>query len=237
MKLVLAFVSMVLASPLLAQSRLPAGAAISNPPASPIATEVAAKLFPNGTYRRMLGPQFSKMMSGMADGIGTMPLGPILKAAGLPEADAAKLDKATLGEIMAILDPVYKERTRRTTDAIFGAMVPMFEQLEPDLRDGLALSLDHKFSSAQLGELRTFFSTPTGNMYASQQMLLFTDSAVMGKMQAAMPKMMQSMPQLVEAAIKSTADLPKAKSYSDLTPAERDKLARMLGVDPSSLKK
>jgi hypothetical protein len=205
--------------------------------ASTAASEVAAKLFPDGTYRRMLGPSFTQMLSSMADSVGTVPIGPLLKAAGLPETDATKLNKTTIGEIMAIVDPAYRERTRRMMDAMFGAMVPMFESLEPDLRAGLAMALDSKFTPAQLAELRSFFATPTGSAYASQQMLLFMDPAVMGRMQAAMPRIMAEMPRFIEAAAASMKDLPKAKTYSDLTPDERARLARLLGLDERKLRK
>lgn len=237
MKSMIALLTLALATPVTAQTVAAATDIAVPAPASPVAVEIAGKLFPDGTYRRMLGPQFSKMMSGMTDGIGAMPMGPFLKAAGLPESDAAKLDKATLGEIMEIVDPYYKERMRRTMDGMFAAMVPLFEQLEPDLRAGLAISLSNRFSIVQLNELRSFFSTPTGSAFASQQMLLFMDPAVMGKMQAAMPKIMQELPNLVAAASKSTAELPKARSYKDLSPAERDKLMTLLGIDPKKAKK
>jgi len=216
----------------------PAAAAVSVPAeGSALATDLAGKLFPYGTYRKMLGPAMTQMMSGMSDSMGAMPIGPFLKAAGLPESDAAKMDKATLGEIMAILDPAYKERMRRTMDGMFAAMIPLFEKLEPDLRAGLAVSLDKRFTATQLTDLRSFFATPTGSAFASQQMLLFMDPAVMGRMQTAMPKIMQELPGLIATAAKSTADLPKAKSYKDLTTEERDRLAKLLGVDPKKLNK
>ncbi len=237
-KIIFALVALTLAVPASAQTAdSPATTPAGQVQASPLAVEVAAKLFPDGTYRRMLGPSFSSMMSGMTDSMGAMPLGPILKAAGFDGRTLPNLDKASVGQIMEILDPAYKERMRRTMDGMFAAMIPLFENMEPDLRDGLALSLQSRFSSTQLGELKAFFGTPTGSAFAAQQMLLFMDPAVMGKMQAQMPKIMEAMPGLVVQAAKATADLPKAKSYKDLTSAERAKLARLLGVDPEKMNK
>jgi hypothetical protein len=236
MKTIVFALSLLAGSAAIAQDTSPSAVAPVPVQGTPLATDIAGKLFPDGTYRKMLGPTMTQMMSGMTDSMGSMQMGPILKAAGLPDDKATKLDKATLGEIMAVTDPNYKERMRRGMDAMFGAMIPMFEKLEPDLRSGLAVSLDNRFTPAQLGELKTFFATPTGASFASQQMLLFMDPAVMGKMQAAMPKIMQEMPTMVAAMTKATADLPKAKTYKDLTPAERAKLAGLLGVDPKTLK-
>ncbi len=238
MKTFLAGCAFALAAPVSAQTVVAAtGDTVPVAGASPLATQIAGKLFPDGTYRRMLGPQFGKMMAGMTDNIGTMPIGPLVKAAGLDDASAAKLDKASIGEIMAIIDPAFKERMRRTMDGMFAAMIPLFEKMEPDLRDGLALSLQSRFTPDQLSELGRFFATPTGNAFAGQQMLLFMDPAVMGKMQAQMPKIMEAMPSLIAEATKATADLPKAKTLKDLTAEERTKLAGLLGVTPEKLKK
>ena len=230
----IACIALAVAAPLSAQTAAPS---LTAEAATPLASEIAAKLFPDGTYRKMLGPQMTQMLSGMTDGVGGMPMGPLLKAAGLPEVDAAKLDKTTMDQIMAIVDPAYKQRMRLMMDGMFAAMIPLFEKLEPDLRAGLAVSLDHRFSATQLAELRGFFATPTGNAFAAQQMLLFMDPAVMGRMQAAMPKIMAGMPQLIATAVKTNDRLPKAKKYEDLTPAERTKLAALLGVDEGKSRK
>ncbi|UVO55337.1 DUF2059 domain-containing protein [Sphingomonas sp. SUN039] len=237
MKTMIALATLALATPLSAQTVV---ATHDAPPAaapSPVATDIAAKLFPDGTYRKMLGDTFSKMMSGMIDQMGNMPLGDLVKAYGLDTDAAAKLDKATVNKVMAILDPAFKERMRLVMDGMFKGMIPLFEKMEPDLRAGLAESLAHRFTPAELGELKTFFATPTGNSFAGQQMLLFMDPAVMGRMQAQMPKIMEAMPTLVGAAAKAAASLPKAKKYADLTEAERAELAALLGIDPKKMKK
>jgi hypothetical protein len=236
---IIALGALALASPLSAQTVVAADGApaVASPVAvSPLATSIAGKLFPNGTYRKMLGATFTKMMSGMIDQMGDVPLGDVMKSYGLDATTSAKLDKATINKIMAIIDPAFKDRMRLVMDGMFKGMIPLFEQMEPDLRAGLAESLSHRFTSSELGELKTFFDTPTGNSFASQQMLLFMDPAVMGRMQAQMPKIMQAMPALVGDAAKAAEKLPKAKKYADLTDAERADLANLLGVDPKKAK-
>lgn len=207
----LALLALALSAPLAAQPAAPV-AAEAPQAISPVAAEVAAKLFPDGTYRRLLGPSFTQMMSKMVDGgMSNVPLGALVKAVGLDADAASKLDKATLGEIMDIIDPAYKQRMRLMMDAMFSEMIPLFEKMEPDLRDGLAISLQTRFSQAQLGELKAFFATPTGNAYATQQMTLFMDPAVMGKMQLQMPKIMEAMPALIGRAAKATEGLPQGE--------------------------
>jgi hypothetical protein len=238
MKTTIVMAALVFAAPLSAQTVV----ASSDTPTiaaapSPLAANIAAKLFPDGTYRKMLGDSFSKMMSGMIDQMGNVPLGDLVKSYGVDADVAAKLDKATVNKIMAILDPAFKERMRLVMDGMFKGMIPLFEKMEPDLRAGLAESLAYRFTASELGELKTFFATPTGSRFAGQQMLLFMDPAVMGRMQAQMPKIMEAMPTLVGDAAKAAATLPKAKKYEDLTEAERNELAALLGVDPKKMKK
>jgi hypothetical protein len=204
--------------------------------ASPAASAIAAQLFPNGTYRKLLGPSFTQMMSSMTGSMGAMPIGPILKAAGLDETHGASLDKVTIQQIMDIMDPVFKQRMDLMMTGMFTEMVPLFETMEPDLRDGLALSLQSRFTQPQLTELQGFFATPTGSAFASQQMMLFMDQAVMGKMQAQMPKIMEAMPTLVAKSLKAMEALPKPKAYKDLTKDERARLAALLGIDPKRMK-
>ena len=238
MKNMIVLAALIFTTPLAAQTvvtsnNTPAVAAV--PPFAAI--HIAAKLFPDGTYRTMLGDGFTKMMSGMIDQMGNVPLGDLMKSYGLEADAAAKLDRATLNKIMAILDPAFKERIRLVMDGMFKSMIPLFEKMEPDLRAGLAESLAHRFTPVELGELKAFFATPTGNSFAAPQMLLFMDPAVMGRMQAQMPKIMQAMPALVGEATKTAATLPKAKKYADLNQAERAELAALLGIDPKKMKK
>jgi hypothetical protein len=236
MKIVIASILLLAsASPLAAQTVAATPAVVTVVP--PVATQVAGKLFPVGTYRKLLGDTLGKMMTGMIDQMGDMPIAEIVKAAGIEQSNVAKLDKASVNQIMAIVDPAYKERMRLTTDSMFKAMIPLFEQMEPDLRLGLAESLTNRFTVQQLGELNTFFDTPTGSSFASQQMLLFMDPAVIGRMQAQMPKMIKAMPELVGGAIKATANLPKPKKYADLTEADKAELSKLLGIDASKMSK
>jgi len=227
----------VAASPIAASPVSVSLGAASPGAASPGAAVIAAKLFPDGTYRKILGETFSKMMSGMIDQLGDVPLDDFMKAYGVDATAAPKLDKPTMNKIAAIVDPAFKDRTRLMMNATLRGMIPLFETMEPELRAGLAESLARRFTPAELRELTTFFDTPTGSSFASQQMLLFMDPAVMGRMQTQIPKMTQALPALAGDAIKATAGLPKAKKYADLTPAERRELATLLGIGPKKAKR
>lgn len=237
MKRLLPLVLMALAAPLSAQTVITSNdTPVAPVTVWPMATALAAKLFPDGTHRRMLGDSLGKMKSGMVDQLGNMPLGDLAKAYGLDAQAAARLDKATNKKIIAIVDPAFRDRPKLAMDGMLKGMIPLFEQVEPELRAGLAGSLAHRFTASELGELRAFFATSPGRSFAGQQMLLFMDPAVMGRMQAQMSKIMQAMPALVGDAAKVAGTLPKANRHQDLTEAARNELVALLGVDPKKTK-
>ncbi|MGE4431408.1 MAG: DUF2059 domain-containing protein [Sphingobium sp.] len=226
----------------------PAPAAASPAVASPAAAEpldraqidaarpVVEKLFPAGTYRRMMGENFTRMMDGMMDGVMKMPIADLARLGGIPADQVATMDQASLAEMSAIIDPHYRERTKGGMDAMMAGMVDLMDGFEPRVRDALTRAYARKFSIAELGQLHAFFATPTGGKYAGESMSIFMDPEIMGEMQALMPEMMQQMPALVEAAKKATDALPPPRKISDLSDAERKRLASILGVKEEELK-
>jgi hypothetical protein len=57
----------------------------------------------------------------------------------------------------------------------------------------------------------------------------------MEKMQALMPQVMRSMPAIIEKVKIATEKLPKARTYADLSDAEKSKLATILGMSQKEL--
>jgi hypothetical protein len=70
-------------------------------------------------------------------------------------------------------------------------------------------------------------------------MLIQTDPEVIGQMTSALPRamrtMMSQMPAIARRVDAATAGLPKPRKWADLSPAERTKLAQLLGVSEESL--
>jgi hypothetical protein len=164
-----------------------------------------------------------------------MPLKKIAQIGGLDEQQATALDKVNLTEVMAIYDPHWQERAKLSMQAMMGAMADFFTTIEPDLRDAMAHAYARHFTATELDDLNRFFATPSGTKFASQYMTIMTDPAVVDATKAMMPKMMQQMPQFIAAAQKAAAALPPPRKIEDLSPTEKTKLAKALGVDESKL--
>lgn len=197
---------------------------------------LAAQVVPAGTYRRMMDGTLSQLMNGMMGQIMDVPVKQFAAAAGASETDVAKLGSATTRQIMTILDPAFQDRMRVTTDVMMRSMVDLMEGFEPQLREGLAEAYATRFSGAQLADINRFFETPSGRAFSGQLMVAMADPAIMRQMQSFLPAMVQAMPKMIQQAQAATAGLPKARKVQDLSPAEIDTLAKLLGVDPARVK-
>jgi hypothetical protein len=217
-------------------------APVTNAQTAPDAARVAAarpvvdKIFPVGTYRRMMEGTLSKMMDSMMDGVMKMPIAQLARIGGVPEEKLAGLNQSSMEQISAIVDPHFRERTTLGMNAMMASMTEMMDGFEPKVRDALTRAYARKFDGRQLAELAAFFRTPTGDLYARQSMMMFMDPEIMSEMQALMPEMMKKMPEMAGKAEEATKKLPPPRKIADLSPEERGKLAKLLGVKASDLK-
>jgi hypothetical protein len=204
--------------PAIAQTPVTVGEVAANPAALSTAKSVVDKLWPIGTYRRMMDGTMSKMMDGMIASMFDMraadiagmadPSGKVTKSAG----------NKSLGEMAEAEDPRFRERMSITMNVMMGEMIPLMEKIEPSIRDSLAIIYAKRFSPAELGDMNTFFGTPSGKAYAEQSMMIFMDPEMIKNMQAFAPEFLKAMPAIMQKVEKATAHLPpppKPKSEPD----------------------
>ncbi|MGF7155954.1 DUF2059 domain-containing protein [Novosphingobium gossypii] len=191
-------------------------------------------VFPLGTYARMMNGTMDKMMDSIMDSMMQMPLKDLVGVSGI-ETD--KLGSATTAQIMEIYDPAYKQRMQITTRTMMTDMMALMTQFEPDIRDGLTSAYAGRYDAKQLQEMNAFFATPTGKAYAADAYIIMMSPEVMAKMQQAMPRLMQAMPAIVEKVKAASGSLPAPRTYADLSNAEKDKLAGLVGVSRKDLDK
>jgi hypothetical protein len=192
-------------------------------------------VFPIGTYARLMNGTMNGLMDRMMDSVGKMPLRELAALGGVSQDKLTKLGDGTLREVMAIYDPHYQERTQVTMRAMTAEMVKLMTRFEPAIRDGLAQAYARRFTVGQLDELNHFFATPTGTIYAADSMAIFMDPEVMSKMTELMPSILKEMPALTAKMKEATASLPPPRNFEDLTAAERQRLAGLLGVSVDEL--
>jgi hypothetical protein len=220
------------AAPVLAAEPAPPAPAKVEPARLAAARQTVDYVFPAGTYGRMMGETMDKLMDTIMDS--TMRL-PMKDLAGMSGVDTEKLGEGSLAEMMEIYDPAYKERMRLSTRAMMDEIMGLMTQFEPEIRSGLASAYARRFDGGQLAEMNRFFATPTGKAYAADSYLIMMSPDVMEKMTAFMPQMMKAMPAIVGKVKDATARLPAPRSFADLSDAEKDKLARILGISRNKL--
>ena len=227
-------------------STAPAAAAAPPPPiitvaaADPaklaVATRIAARLLPDGSYRSVMDGMLGQMQAGIIQQMQALPVREFVHAAGLPEAQAATLGQGTMRDVLAIVDPNFAERQRLTQAAMNRVLVDLLSGFEPTMREGISIAYANRFTAGQLADIDAFFASPSGQVYAAANLHMMSDPAVMSRMQGLMRSMVGRMPAVAQQAQAATASLPPARKYADLTAAEKARLAGLLGVDPATLK-
>lgn len=169
------------------------------------ARPVIDKLWPLGTYRRMMDGTMSKMMDGMMASMFDMKAADM---AGMAGADGKAVGDKSMGQLAAEKDPHFRERMKITMDTMMSEMLPIMERMEPTIRDSLSRVYAGRFTVPQLGEMNAFFATPTGKAYADQAMTMFMDPEVMKSVQGFTPELIKAMPAIMQKIEKATAHLP-----------------------------
>jgi hypothetical protein len=230
--------SLVLSASLLASTAAMAQTAPAAPdPASvAIGRSIAAKLLPDGSYQKVMRGSLGHMMDGVTQQMMSMPMAQIIRMSGLSPAQAPKMGTATMHQIMEIVDPAFEQRMHIMMPMMMEQIGQLMTRYEPQMRDGLAEAYARHLTLAQLTDLDRFLQTPSGSAYAAQAMQIQTDPALVAKMQAFLPDLFKAMPDIMQKVQAATANLPKPKTAADLTEADREKLAKLLGVDPAKLK-
>ena len=201
----------------------------------PAAKLVVDKIFPAGTYAKMMEESMKPMMDSIMGGMLELPAAELVKLSGVSYVQVDEMAEGTVGEAMAILDPAYAERSKRMSDVTVKLVTDVMNEIEPSYREGLTRAYAVRFPEAELTELNAFFSTPTGNNYASQSLLIYTDPQVMSAMSEMMPAMMEMMPKMIAAMGEASADLQAPRKYSELSEEEQDRLASLLGISRDEL--
>ncbi len=205
----MAMALLAVAAPAIAQTT-PPPAAIS-PAHEAAATRVVDKLWPLGTYRRMMDGAMSKMMDSMMQSMFGMKASDL---APTDSKDAARKETGdkTLAQLAEEKDPHFRERTKIFMDVMTREMVPLMEKIEPSVREGLTRVYARDYSEVQLADLDNFLSTPTGKQFGSQWMMSFVDPEMVANMSKIAPMMMQAMPEIMKKVQAATAHLPSPPS-------------------------
>lgn len=200
----------------------------------PLAQTIVAKIVPPGTMGEMMNSMFSGMLGPIMD-LGAQPSSAeAAKQLGLDPLDL-ELDTEQSAEVLALLDPAWRERQERTMAATKSAVGKLMTAMEPAMREALSQLYAINFDARELADIDAFFSTSSGAAYARKSFTMASDPRMAGAMMQAMPGMIGSFAEIEADMAAAVADVPPARTYSDLDTAQRERLAELTGLDQAAI--
>lgn len=197
-----------------AYAETPAATTAAPAPVDPVrlklAEQTVAKLIPPGTYQKMMKDMMDTMAGGMVDQMMGIDAATMAGMAGV-EADSEAAEAAkgkTMAEIMAEMDPNFKERMDITMKVMFSEMGDLMSAMEPIVREALSKIYARKYSAQELADMNSFFAMPSGAAFAGNFMATFTDKEMMDASFGMMPKVIEAMPAIMKKVEAATAHLP-----------------------------
>ena len=195
----------------------------------PAAQQLIAKVIPEGTMAEMMDKMFDGVLGPMmaaAPGSGAAPT--IAKQIGTVPY-ALELEDEQAAELASLFDPAWAERQQREVAMFPKMMKDIMTLIEPGMRKAMAELYAIRFSDREIAEIDAFFATGTGSKYARESFLMASDPRIMSASMEMMPAMMGMIGDIEAQMAASTADLPPIRSFAELSPVERAKVAEMTG--------
>lgn len=200
----------------------------------PQAEAVIARMMPPGSLQQVMGGMFDKIMGPLGTLGSEVDSDTIAKELGAEE-EAIDLSGEDAVRIGAILDPARAQRQEAEMAATQKVMKAAMTAMEPGMRKGMAEAYAATFTTIELTDIERFFTTPSGNAFATKSYALASDPRIMAAAMEGVPLMMTEM-KAVEADIKATqARLPARRRYADLSAQQRAEIARLTGLNQDAI--
>ncbi len=203
----------------------------------PAATTVVSTMLPEGFYSELMADMMDSIMGpmmGMMSGE-LAATGVLASRLSADEAALQELSAEQKIELASILDPAFGDRGVVMETLMGDIMTQAAIQIEPVYREGMSRAYAVRFNEAQLADIAEFFETPTGAIYATENMKLMADPQVMSASMQALPAMMSQFGDMEARMEEAFADLPAEKTYAELTQAERERVSALTGIAVSEL--
>lgn len=196
---------------------------------------IAKAVVPKGSYRKIMAETFKKVVEPMMEGVDQIPLSVIANFAGVGEDEIKLKEGAKLSDLMAIIDPYYKQRNRTMMSKLSDIMIDLSDDIEPSIRGGMARAYARRFSAEDLEAVAQFYETESGAKIAGESLGIFASPEVMSASMEMMPKFMERFFGEMEAISKGSEDLPPPRKFSDLSDEELDKMSELMGIDRGAM--
>lgn len=195
----------------------------------PAAEGIIARIWPVGASAELSQNLFGEMLSGFDTKMSHGAKAGLATSLGVSPLDLQNLSDAQAAEAMTLFDPAWEQR-----EIAVNAMVPEFMRditnlVEPPMRRAMIEVYAIRFTAPELAAINAFFATDTGAKYARQSLSMASDRRLMAATMEAMPEMFAMIGQMEERMKARIENLPAPRSFADLSPEERAKVAQLTG--------
>lgn len=194
----------------------------------PLAESIVLKMMPDGALGEMMDGMFDQMLNPIMEMAPDASTTTVAQSIGVT-AFEIELEEDKAAEIASLFDPSWKEREERQREMVPAMISEILTVMEPSMRKAMGELYAINFSVKELTEIDAFFSTETGATFARKSFTMASDPRIVGASMEAMPQMMQAIAGIEERMAEATADLPEARSFADLSDAEKAQVAEATG--------
>lgn len=195
----------------------------------PQAEAIIARIIPPGAIADTSRDIFGGFIGGFGE---EMPAGPrlaVAEALGIPPDSLDALGEAETIELANLFDPAWKQREGAMQDLISLMMGEMMNVMEPPMRKAMAEFYAIRFSSAELAAIDAFFATEAGTKYARESLSMASDPRLMSASMEMLPAVFASIADMEARMKERMAGLPEPRRFADLSPEERERVAKLTG--------
>lgn len=213
------------------------------PPIDPVRLAAAQQLVGPMTQRASMEKLYNNLYSRLFEGFRTMgrqsERDSLLIALGVPADHLANVSQAEVKQVTAILNPNAAAQQQRYTDAMRPLVNEIFAVLLPAVQQGMARAYARQFTAEELGQIQSFFATPTGVAFAAELLPLQANPEVIMAMLDSAPELIRRVEKVVPTIDANFNALPRGEELREpdkLTTKEWKQLAEILKVDHKVLK-
>lgn len=204
----------------------------------PLANQIIAKMIPEGAMQEMMdsmmGGMLQPLMQMEADKAAQEPAEFVAEQLGLSEEEL-NISAEQANELADMFDPARVERKQREAALLPSMMNEMMSAMEPTMRRVMAELYAINFNETELKDIDAFFSTESGANFARKSFTMASDPRMVAGTMEALPEMMGVFANMEQRVAEATADLPAARTFSELTAEERAKISAATGYDEDNL--
>lgn len=200
----------------------------------PLARQIVMKVLPDGAMMEVMGSTFDGVLGPIMEMANGDTGGALATALGYRPEELA-LDEAQTAEVLAIIDPAWRERNSAISSVTQATLADMMTRMEPIMRNVMGELYAIYFDEQELRDISAFFDTESGLSFARQSYAMAGDRRIMAAMFQDPELLFGAFAQLPAQMEEAMAAVPQARTFADLSKAERSRLVELTGFSEAEL--